>query len=96
MGDPGQPYIDAFVTFVQHIRSKYPSAFIFLVIEWSTSGPDVNQVVSTVKTNGDMNIESFDIRSFANGNGCQGHPDVAGSQAMGTALAAEIKRVLNW
>jgi lysophospholipase L1-like esterase len=96
MGDPGKPYIDAFVNFIAHIRSKYPTAYIFCVVEWATSGPDVDSVVSTVKAGGDTNIESFDIRSFANGNGCQGHPDVAGSKAMGDALAAEIKRVLSW
>jgi lysophospholipase L1-like esterase len=96
MGDPAQPYIDVFVNFIKHVRSKYPAAYIFCVIEWSTSGPDVDSVVSTIKTGGDANIESFDIRPFANGNGCQGHPDVAGSKAMGDALAAEIKRVLNW
>ena len=100
MGDPGQPYVDAFVAFVQHIRSKYAGAYFFLVIEWrgngSDSATDVNSVVSTIKAGGDANIESFDIRPYADGNACQGHPDTAGDQAMGAALAAEVKRVLNW
>ncbi len=100
MGDPGQPYIDAFVAFVQHIRSKYPGAYFFLVIEWrgngSDSGPDVNMVVSTIQAGGDSNIESFDIRPYANGSACQGHPNAAGGLAMGNALAAEIQRVLKW
>jgi lysophospholipase L1-like esterase len=100
MGDPGQPYIDAFVAFVQHVRSKYAGAYFFLVIEWrgngSDSAPDVNAVVSKIQAGGDANIESFDIRPYSDGNACQGHPDVAGAQAMGNALAAEIKKVLKW
>jgi lysophospholipase L1-like esterase len=95
-GDPGQPYIDAYANFVQHVRSKYPDTYFFCVIEWSTSGPDINQIVSNVKAGGDAKIEAFDIRPYANSSGCSGHPNIAGSQAMGNALAAEIKRVLGW
>jgi hypothetical protein len=100
MGDPGQPYVDDFVAFVEHIRSKYAGAYIFLVIGFkdsaADSATDVDAVVSDIRAGGDTNVESFDIRPFINGNGCNGHPDVAGSQAMGAALAAEMKRVLTW
>ncbi len=99
-GDPGTPYITTFTAFVQHIITKYPSTYFFLVIEWrgngSDSGPDVDAVVSAVQAGGYSNIEAFDIRPFADGNGCQGHPDLAGGQTMGNGLAAEIKRVLDW
>jgi hypothetical protein len=99
-GDPGQPYIDAFVAFVKHIRSKYPGAYLFLLIEWRSNGSDstndVNAVVSQIEASGDTQIESFDISAAADSSGCQGHPDVAGGHAMGTALAAEMKRVLHW
>jgi hypothetical protein len=95
-GDPGQPYVDAFVNFVNRLRTRYPTAYLFCVVEWSTSDVRVNQVVATVKAAGDTRIESFDIRPFANGAACQGHPNVAAGQAMGTALAAELQRVLGW
>ena len=100
MGDPGQPYVDALVAFEQHIRSKYPQAFIILAIQFkaasSDQAPDVASALSTIQAAGDTNVESFDLRPFSNSSGCQGHPDVAGGQAMGAALAAEIQRVMNW
>ena len=98
-GDPGQPYIDAFVKFVQHLRSVYPDAYIICVIEWTSSpssANDVNQVVSTIKAGGDAQIESFDISPYANSNGCDGHPNVAAGKTMGDALATEIQKVLGW
>ena len=99
-GDPGTPYVTAYVSFIAHIRSKYPDATFFLIIEYSNgsvnSATDTNTIVSMVKAAGDTKIESFDIRPYANGNACEGHPDTAGGQKMGTALAAEIKKVLGW
>jgi lysophospholipase L1-like esterase len=98
-GDPGQPYIDGYVKFVQHLRSVYPNAYIICVIEWTSSpssAGDVNQVVSTIKTGGDTKIESYDISSYANSSGCDGHPNIAGDKTMGDALAAEIKKVMSW
>jgi lysophospholipase L1-like esterase len=99
-GDPGTNYVNTYVSFIQHLRSKYPSAYFFCVIEWSNatsnSATDTNQIVNLVRQSGDARIEAFDIRPFANGNACEGHPDTAGGQAMGTGLATEIKRVLGW
>ena len=100
MGDPGQPYIDAFVAFVQHIRSKYPAAYFFsrhrVARQRLRFGPRRQRGRrSAIKAGGDARIEAFDIRP-CDGNACQGHPDVAGGQSMGTALAAEVQRVLGW
>jgi hypothetical protein len=60
------------------------------------SATDTNTIVSMVKAAGDAKIEAFDIRPYANGNACEGHPDTAGGQKMGAALAAEIKKILGW
>ena len=60
------------------------------------SATDTNTIVSMVKASGGTKIEAFDIRPYANGNACEGHPDTAGGQSMGTALANEIKKVLAW
>jgi hypothetical protein len=99
-GDPGTPYITAYRSFLAHVRSNYPDAYFFLVIEYSngslSSATDTNTIVSMEKAAGNTKIESFDIRPYANGNACEGHPDTAGGQSMGTALAAEIKKVLAW
>jgi hypothetical protein len=43
-----------------------------------------------------MNVEAFDIHSYANGNACASHPDKAGQAAMGAALASHLKSVLGW
>ncbi len=95
VGDPGQPYIDAYLKLVRHIRSNYPKAYIMNVIEWATADTTINQMVATLKTGGDMNVGTFDMRPYANRNSCD-HPDMAASKAMGDALAAELRKVLTW
>jgi lysophospholipase L1-like esterase len=95
-GDPGQPYVTAFTTFVRHVRSVYPNAYIMCLIQWNGSATNINSVVNTIRTGGDTRIESFDINVSAGGDGCEGHPNVAKAQAMGDRLATEIRRVLGW
>jgi lysophospholipase L1-like esterase len=95
-GEPGQPYIDAYIKFVQHVRSVYPQAYVFCLIPLTSATNDINQVVSTLKTAGDSQIEAFDNSVTTGGTGCDGHPDVAMHKAMGEKLAAELKRVLSW
>ena len=96
--DPGTDYVNAYVAFVQHLRSVYPNAYVVCVLEWPRDNADVRteQIVSAVKATGDTRIEAFSIIDYANWNGCQGHPDVAGGMTMGNALATEIKKVLGW
>jgi lysophospholipase L1-like esterase len=95
-GDPGQPFIDKYVSFIAHVRSKYASAKIVCVIQNSNAATAINSVVTKAKGDGDMNVEAFDIHSYANGNACASHPDKAGQAAMGAALAAHLKSVLGW
>ncbi|HEY5960717.1 MAG TPA: SGNH/GDSL hydrolase family protein [Polyangiaceae bacterium] len=95
-GDPGQPYIDAYVKFLKHVRSVHQSAYIVCLIPVTAATTDVNQAVSTIKDGGDTRIESFDANATTGGNGCDGHPDVAKDNAMGEKLAAELKRVMTW
>jgi lysophospholipase L1-like esterase len=102
-GDPGQPYIDAYLNLTRHIRSKYPDARFIHVIEWRTANTTdqsaqlaVNRMVTTLRAGGDMKHDVFDMRPYANLNQCGGHPDIAAAQAMGAALAAELRTVLAW
>jgi lysophospholipase L1-like esterase len=95
-GDPGQPFVDAYASFVEHVRTKYPSAYIFCLIQARGSDVNINQVVAMMKSSGDQAIESFDINVTAGGNGCDDHPDVAKDRAMGDKLASELKNVLGW
>jgi Carbohydrate esterase 2 N-terminal/GDSL-like Lipase/Acylhydrolase family len=103
VGDPGQPYIDAYLAFYKHIRSKYPNAYVFHIIQWNSADPTVtdavttiNGIVATIQAGGDTKTEAFDLRKYSNTKQCGGHPDMAASQAMGDALAAELHRVLSW
>lgn len=102
-GDPGQPYIDAYLKLTAHIRTNYPDANFIHVIEWETGNTTdqtaltaINSIVTTLKAGGDMKHDVFDMRPYANKKQCGGHPDVAASQAMGDALAAELRKVLGW
>jgi hypothetical protein len=103
VGDPGQPYIDAYLKLTRHIRSNYPNATFIHVIEWKTgsttdqsAATTVNAMVATLKAGGDPKHNVFDMRPYANTKQCGGHPDMAASQAMGDALAANLRTVMGW
>ena len=102
-GNPGQPYIDAYLKLTMHIRSKYPNATFIHVIEWKTgsttdqsAATTINQMVGTLKAAGDLKHDVFDMRPYANTKQCGGHPDMMASQAMGDALAADLRTVMGW
>jgi hypothetical protein len=95
VGDPGQPYVDAYLKLVKHIRSNYPNAYIMNTIQWATADTVINSMVATLKAGGDNNVGVFDLRPFANRKACD-HPDMPASQAMGDSLATELRRVLGW
>ncbi|HTQ07834.1 MAG TPA: SGNH/GDSL hydrolase family protein, partial [Polyangiaceae bacterium] len=96
-GDPGQPFIDAYVNFVEHLRTKYANAYIFCLIPESDAAANIDAVVSMMQSSGDKAIESFDITVTEGGaDGCDYHPDLVRDQAMGDKLAGELKNVLGW
>jgi carbohydrate esterase-like protein/GDSL-like lipase/acylhydrolase family protein len=102
-GDPGQPYIDAYLKLTRQIRTNYPNATFIHVIEWETgnttdqsAATTVNAMVATLKAGGDPKHNVFDMRPYANTKQCGGHPDMAASQAMGDALAANLRTVMGW
>jgi lysophospholipase L1-like esterase len=94
-GDPGQPFIDAYVAFIRRIRLHYPSAWILCIDATAAVTSDIAQVVSTTHAGGDMKIEAFTLTG-QNGSGCDGHPNVASDALMGASLAGEIRRVMGW
>jgi lysophospholipase L1-like esterase len=94
-GDPGQPFTLAYVAFVHHLRTKYPSAWIVCIDATAAVTSDIKQVVSTLTTAGDAKIEAFALTG-QNGSGCDGHPNVASDALMGDSLATELKRVMGW
>jgi hypothetical protein len=104
-GDPGMPFRDAYLAFVQTVRVKYPNAFIICMIGPLLSGSDLTTiqghlqaVVQARKTAGDTKIEYFgDIAPQTSDKAaCQYHPNPAENMIMGTQLAAELRARLGW
>jgi len=97
-GNPGQPYVDAYVAFVKHIRAKYANArFILIDMYGGERLTAINQVVSTLKSAGEQKVESLSFSSVpSNNTACNQHPNTAAQQAMGNLLATRLKSSLGW
>jgi lysophospholipase L1-like esterase len=96
-GDPGVPYETAYVTFVQTIRQKYPNTYFILIDMYGGNRlTRINDVVATLKTSGESKVEVLSLDSVQNTLGCNQHPNVAGQQAMGTTLAAQLHVLFGW
>jgi lysophospholipase L1-like esterase len=97
-GNPGQPYVDAYVSFVKHIRSKYAIAHFILIDMY---GGDrltlINNVVSTLKSSGESQVEALSFSSVPNNNtACNQHPNATAQQAMGNILTTRLKSLMGW
>ncbi|MGB8295060.1 MAG: GDSL-type esterase/lipase family protein [Polyangia bacterium] len=96
-GDPGTPYEDAYVAFIQSIRTKYASAYFILIDMYGGNRlTRINDVVATLKNSGESKVETLSVSSAQNNLGCNQHPNVAGQQAMGTVLATRLKSLMGW
>jgi lysophospholipase L1-like esterase len=101
LGDPGQPYEDAYVAFLQTVRGHYPNAWIFLTIGPMTGEP----MLSTMRTHlsnvitrmGDAKISSVDIAAQdSTSTGCDYHPNVPEDNVMAGILAPALRAKLGW
>jgi lysophospholipase L1-like esterase len=96
-GDPGTPYETAYVSFVQAIRGKYPGTYFILIDMYGGARlTRINDVLATLRNGGESKVEVLSLSSVQNNLGCNQHPNVAGQQAMGTALAARLRAVMGW
>jgi lysophospholipase L1-like esterase len=95
-GSPGQPYVDTYVSFAKHVRSKYPNAYFILAAMYSNQEAPIGNVVNNLKGGGDSQVELLTFDSVQNNEGCAQHPDKAAQQAMGELLANRIKAILHW
>jgi lysophospholipase L1-like esterase len=101
MGDPGQPFEDAYVAFLRTVRSRYPSAWIFLTIGPMTADPPLSAMRThlddVAATLGDPRVTTVDVAEQNTATtGCDYHPNVAEDQAMAATLATAIKSRLSW
>jgi lysophospholipase L1-like esterase len=95
-GNPGQPYVDAYVAFAKHVRSKYPNAHFILAAMYGNQETPIGNVVNNLKSNGDSKVQLLTFSAVQNNKGCAQHPDKAAQQAMGELLAARIKVIMSW
>jgi len=97
-GNPGQPYVDAYVAFVEHVRTKYATArFVLIDMYGGDRATALNQVITGLAGDGESNVELLSFSSVPNNNtACNQHPNEAAQQAMGDLLAARLRTSLGW
>lgn len=95
-GDPGQPFVDAYVNFVKHVRSKYAGAYFILIAMYGDLEAEVSDVATNLEKGGDSRVEVLKFDSVQNEQGCAEHPDAAAQLAMGAVLATRLKAVMGW
>jgi hypothetical protein len=104
-GDPGPPFVTAYLGFVRRIRSNYPDAWIFCTIG-SVSLPNdgltkekayLQTVVATRNGAGDDRISTFDFGvQDVTVTGCDWHPSEAEHRRMAAILLPELQSKLGW
>jgi lysophospholipase L1-like esterase len=104
-GDPGAPFRDAYLAFVQTIRARYPGALIVCLIGPLLSGAEltaiqvhIRSVVTMRNLAGDNNIEFFEAiaAQTADKAACAYHPNPTENQLMAGQLIAELRTRLGW
>ena len=105
MGDPGQPFVDAYLTFVADMRGRYPTALIYLATSPMMGEPDhgvqkgyLQSILDQRKAGGDTNIKLLDFatQDMADGLGCDWHPNLTTHQKMAGVMTAAIQSDLGW
>ena len=104
-GDPGRPYVDAYVKFVTDMRGRYPDALIYLATSpilrepaHSGQAAHLQDVISQRAAQGDNNLKILDFATLdpADGLGCDRHPNLVSHQKMSVEMTAAIKVDLGW
>lgn len=102
-GDPAQPFVDAYKTFVNEMRGRYPLARIYLAHSPMLSGDRgtalagyLDQVVAARSALGDKNIGILDFKPPAQDAWGCGHPNGATHKIMADVLEAALKQDLGW
>lgn len=107
-GDPGMPYVTAYVAFVQELVSRFPSAKILMATSpmLSNSFP-ANEMhrtkarmyldlAATMIAKANVTVVEIAEQRATDGYGCDYHPNAATHVIMGAAITAEIRRVTGW
>jgi lysophospholipase L1-like esterase len=109
MSDPGRPFETTYSSFLDHVRSRNPHAWIFLTIGSTLDPGKLNMVTARLRTvvdartaAGDDKIATFDLGIQPLGDdgeiptGCGWHPNVADHQRMAEILKKQLASKLGW
>jgi lysophospholipase L1-like esterase len=106
LGDPGTAFETAYVDFLQHVRSRYPDAWVFATIGSMLGGADLDVInahlANVVATLGDDRVVTFDLGTQDLGEngeiptGCDWHPSAADHARMAEILRARLQTHLGW
>lgn len=104
--DPSQSEFETgYKTFVQHIRSKYQSAFILLTNGSMLAGADLDKVrlylgnvAKSLNDAGDSKVKAFELdpQNAADGYGCDWHPSQATHRKMADKVTSVLRTTLGW
>lgn len=102
-GDPGQPFVDAYIAFVKDLRTRYPKARQYFALSPMLGGGNrtqcktyLNNVLTARKAAGDMNVALIEFaQPAADAWGC-GHPNGATHAIMAGVLEQALKTDLGW
>lgn len=102
-GDPGQPFVQAYVDFVTNVRMHYPNARIYCAVSPMVGGTNrtlfegyVKQVVTTRAASGDTNLAVIEFAEPSSTGWACGHPNAATHEIMATLLEQTLKNDLGW
>jgi len=103
-GDPSESeFVGAYQAFLEHLRAKYPSAYLLCMVPTLLSGTDlstaqsyIDKAVQARKSAGDSAIESWAMSFTQTGWGCDWHPSLATHASMGAALTTKLKALKGW
>jgi lysophospholipase L1-like esterase len=100
-GDPGQPFVDAYLGLVGDVRARYPDAWILIAESSMVGGADrvlLRAHLDEVVAASDARVALVEIETQLadDGYGCDYHPNQTTQQKMADALVARIRQLTGW
>jgi lysophospholipase L1-like esterase len=96
-------FVNAYIRFVKHLRTRYPNATICLINGPVFGGVDRDKfrgfleatVIAVKDTTGDEKLFSFTYQNVY-GKGCTGHPSMEEHELMAEELRPFLKKIMHW
>jgi lysophospholipase L1-like esterase len=102
-GDPGQPFLTAYVDFAAGVRMRYPAARMYFSVSPMLSTERrtalknyLGQVVAARNGSGDSNVAIIEFPPVAPNAWACGHPNAATHVIMANLLEQTLKTDLGW